>query len=158
MSKSVLKVSIPSTITDMSESKSATIADQFDIIISKINDQILYMKSLAIEIKNLKKETIKSTKKPKKIRDPSKPPPFTKPVLISEALRSFINHTGDISRTDVTKKMYSYIKENNLQNPNQKRQFIVDKPLATLLEIDENTSMEYFKLQKFMSIHYPKIS
>ena len=141
----------------MTETK--TMSEQFDDVIEKLSESISNMKSLVNEVKILKKEHIKmekfSTKKVKKEKDPNKPPPFTKPVDISDELRAFLKQEGEISRTEVTQKMYAYIKEQSLQNQEQKRQFILDDPLATLFKLEKGESMEYFKLQTHMKQHYP---
>ena len=143
------------------EQSTKTMADQFDAVIDKLNDSIMNMKNLVNEVKAMKKEHWKmekassSKKKVKKERDPNKPPPFTKPVDISDELRAFLNQEGDISRTEVTQKMYAYIKEKALQNQEQKRQFILDDPLAKLFKLKKGDSMEYFKLQTHMKQHYP---
>ena len=135
-----------------------TMSDQFDSVIDRLTDQISSMKTLLAEVKTLKKDALKpkKLKKIKKERDPTKPLPFTKPVKISDELRKFLKVEGDISRTEVTQKMYAYIKDNKLQNPDMKRQFVIDKSLAKLFKVDEKTSMEYFKLQTHMKQHYPK--
>ena len=148
----------PTTATTVDEVSKPTVAVQFDSVIERLTEQITSMKSLLSEVKTLKKEATKpvKVKKVKKERDPNKPPPFTKPVEISPELRKFLKQEGDISRTSVTQKMYAYIKDKKLQNPEMKRQFIIDKPLAKLFKVDEKTSMEYFKLQTHMKQHYPK--
>jgi len=135
-----------------------SISDQFDSVIDRLNEQLNSIKGLLSEVKTLKKEATKpvKVKKVKKERDPNKPPPFTKPVEISAELRKFLKQDGDISRTEVTQKMYAYIKDKNLQNPEMKRQFILDKAMSKLFKVDEKTSMEYFKLQTHMKQHYPK--
>ena len=140
------------------EKTKPTMSEQFDSVIDRLNEQIISMKTMLAEVKLLKKEASKvvKLKKVKKERDPNKLPPFTKPVEISEELRVFLKQEGDISRTEVTQKMYAYIKEKNLQNCDQKRQFILDAPLSKLFKVDEKTSMEYFKLQTHMKQHYPK--
>ena len=135
-----------------------TMTKNFDSVIERLTEQLSSMKTLLAEVKTLKKEATKPVKikKVKKERDPNKPPPFTKPVVISPELRKFLKQDGDISRTEVTQKMYAYIKDKNLQNPEMKRQFILDKALSKLFKVDEKTSMEYFKLQTHMKQHYPK--
>lgn len=134
-----------------------TMADQFDSIIDKITDNINQMKTLMSDVKQLKKEATKTvkTKKQKKEKDPNKPAPFSKPVEITPELRKFLKQDGDISRTEVTQKMYAYIKEQSLQNPEMKRQFFIDAPLAKLFKIDKGTAIEYFQLQTHMKQHYP---
>ena len=135
-----------------------TMTEQFDSVIDKLSENISSMKLLLSEVKQLKKDSIKSckSKKEKKEKDPNKPVPFTKPVVISDELRSFLNHKDDISRTEVTKKMYEYIKENNLQNPEMKREFVVDEKLAKLFKIDKGTHLGYFNVQTHMKQHYTK--
>lgn len=137
-----------------------TMTDQFDSVINKLNESISTMKDLVNEVKALKKEQAKmeksaTKKKVKKERDPNKPPPFSKPVEISDELRAFLKQEGDISRTEVTQKMYAYIKEKSLQNQEQKRQFILDDPLAKLFKLKKGDCVEYFKLQTHMKQHYP---
>ena len=151
-------MSTPTSTTEVVDVPKPTVSDQFDSVIDRLTEQMTSMKTLLVEVKSLKKEAIKPVKlkKVKKERDPNKPPPFTKPVEISPELRKFLKHEGDISRTAVTQKMYAYIKEKKLQNPEMKRQFVIDKPLAKLFTVDEKTSMEYFKLQTHMKQHYPK--
>lgn len=151
-------MSTPTESTITNDVPKPTMSQQFDSVIERLTEQITTMKSLLSEVKSLKKEATKpvKNKKVKKERDPNKPPPFTKPVEISSELRKFLKQEGDISRTEVTQKMYAYIKDKKLQNPEMKRQFILDKPLAKLFKVDEKTSMEYFKLQTHMKQHYPK--
>jgi len=151
-------MSTPPSSESTFEVSKPSVVDQFDSVILLLNEQMSSMKTLIAEVKALKKEAIKPVKlkKVKKERDPNKPPPFTKPVDISPELRKFLKKEGDISRTEVTQKMYAYIKDKNLQNPEMKRQFVLDKPLAKLFKVDEKTSMEYFKLQTHMKQHYPK--
>ena len=146
------------TSESAAEVSKPTVTEQFDSFIDRLNEQMSSMKLLLAEVKVLKKEATKPVKlkKVKKERDPNKPPPFTKPVEISSDLRKFLKQEGDISRTEVTQKMYAYIKDIKLQNPEMKRQFVLDKPLAKLFKVDEKTSMEYFKLQTHMKQHYPK--
>jgi len=138
----------------------STINEQYDSLVERLGEQVTFLKSMMTDVKALKKEALasekKKTKKIKKEVDPNKPKPFTKPVEITDELRKFLKQDGDISRTEVTQKMYAYIKEESLQNEEHKRQFILDTPLAKLFKLDKGTSMEYFKLQTYMKQHYPK--
>ena len=147
------------TTTTTTATEKTTMTEQFDNVLDKLNEHISVMKNLVNEVKNMKKDYTKfeksSHKKVKKEKDPNKKPPFTKPVDISDELRSFLKQDGDISRTEVTQKMYAYIKEKALQNQEQKRQFIIDDALAKLFKLDKGVSMEYFKLQTHMKQHYP---
>jgi upstream activation factor subunit UAF30 len=61
---------------------------------------------------------------------------FAKPGFISSELCDFlkVDHDTQLARTDVTKKITQYIKENNLQDPLNKRRLLLDKSLTTLLK------------------------
>ena len=147
-------------MTDTTTTQAPTMTEQYDALLERLNEQVTALKSVMNDVKALKKEALanekKKTKKVKKEVDPNKPKPFTKPVEITEELRKFLDKEGDISRTEVTQKMYAYIKEKSLQNTEQKRQFILDEPLAELFKLKKGDSMEYFKLQTYMKQHYPK--
>ena len=144
----------------MTDTTTLTMTEQYDTLLERLNEQVTALKSIMNDVKVLKKEALanekKKTKKVKKEVDPNKPKPFTKPVEITDELRTFLDKEGDISRTEVTQKMYAYIKEKSLQNTEQKRQFILDEPLAKLFKLKKGDSMEYFKLQTYMKQHYPK--
>lgn len=135
-----------------------TVIDPYDSVINKLTESLTTIKAIILEVKTLKKESSKSKKKKKQKKDvdPNKPPPFSKPVEISNELRTFLDEKGDISRTDVTKRMYAYIKENNLQNQEKKREFTIDEKLAKLFKLKKGDSIEYFKLQTHMKDHFPK--
>jgi len=83
---------------------------------------------------------------------------FLKPVPISTAMASFTGWapTELKSRVDVTKFLCSYIKENNLQNPDDRRQIILDSKLSKLLDYKDGTSLTYFDMQSHLKKHFPK--
>ena len=69
------------------------------------------------------------------------------------------NATELKSRVDVTKYLCNYIKEHNLQNPEDKRQIIPDAKLAKLIKYDskkENEPLRYYSLQRFLKPHFLK--
>ena len=70
--------------------------------------------------------------------------------LVSEARRLIKGHgrvhrwnrEGLHSRVDVTKSFCNYIKEHDLQNPNDRRVIQADDKLATLLGWDKNSDVD----------------
>lgn len=48
------------------------------------------------------------------------------------------------------KKLWSYIRENNLQDPNNKREIICDESLRALFDVD---SINMFQMNKALSKH-----
>lgn len=91
---------------------------------------------------------------------------FMKPIMISEEMAKFtgLDKNGAYPRPTITKFVCEYIKNNNLQNPSDKREFRVDSPLQKLLKYnpasppkDEQGNaipMTYFRLQKYMQHHF----
>lgn len=83
---------------------------------------------------------------------------FYRPRNTSEEMNIFLgNPSGTkLSLVAMTKKINSYIKENNLINPENKRLIIVDETLKKLLHIPEDKIIEYtyFDVQKALKIHY----
>ena len=86
---------------------------------------------------------------------------FLKPVKISTEMAIFTGWDKDElrSRVDVTKFLCQYIRENNLQNPKDKRQILADSKLQKLLKYDpkkESDPLTYFKLQSSLKPHFVK--
>ena len=62
----------------------------------------------------------------------------------------------EMARTDVTKYITKYVKDNDLQNPENKRQIMCDSKLKDLLNVDDTVPVTYFNLQKYMKVHFIK--
>ena len=87
---------------------------------------------------------------------------FLKPVKISSDMAKFTGWNPDDlqSRVDVTKFVCNYIRENNLQNPTDKRQIVPDAKLSKLIKYDskkESEPLRYYSLQKFLKPHFMKV-
>lgn len=87
---------------------------------------------------------------------------FLKPVKISSDMAKFTGWNPDElkSRVDVTKFLCNYIRENNLQNPTDKRQIVPDAKLSKLIKYDskkESEPLRYYSLQKFLKPHFMKV-
>ena len=63
---------------------------------------------------------------------------------------------AEIARTEVTKALVSYIKENKLENKENSKIICPDEKLKTLLSIDDSEELTYFNIQKFMNKHFVK--
>jgi upstream activation factor subunit UAF30 len=72
-------------------------------------------------------------------------PALLKPMELSAELEAVVGK-GPMSRGDVVKKMWDYIKAHNLQNPLNKRNIISDDKLRTIFGKDEVTMFEMTKL------------
>ncbi|MBP5429750.1 MAG: hypothetical protein J6Y25_02520 [Elusimicrobiaceae bacterium] len=75
---------------------------------------------------------------------------FMKPWTPSATLAAVIGTTA-LPRTEVVKKMWSYIKSNGLQDKTNKRMINTDAKLAPLFEGKKQISM--FEMNKYLSKH-----
>ncbi|CAA9537936.1 MAG: SWIB/MDM2 domain-containing proteins [uncultured Sphingosinicella sp.] len=73
-----------------------------------------------------------------------------RPLKPSEDLAA-ITGTGNIARSDVVSKMWEYIKKNNLQNPENKREILADDKLKKVFGGKDKVSM--FEMNKHLSGH-----
>lgn len=93
------------------------------------------------------------------------PSGFTNPIVITHELADFLNVPKDvpIPRSEVTKKIFQYVKENDLKNHADGRKFdLTDitnpkaQSLKALLRVENDEEIGYFTLQKYLKIHILK--
>ena len=142
--------------------------DLFSKLTAQFNDSQSILKTLANNLKILHKEVLKerkeiakNAKKQKKIKQKKQTlSGFAKPSLISPELAAFLGTEKDkmVARTDATKLVIAYVKEHNLQNPENKKQILPDEKLRKLLEphFTSEHKLEYFNLQKYLKYHFIK--
>ena len=75
---------------------------------------------------------------------------FMKPLTPSTTLAAVIGTTA-LPRTEVVKKMWTYIKTNGLQDKTNKRMINTDAKLAPLFDGKAQISM--FEMNKYLSKH-----
>ncbi|MBS1127050.1 MAG: hypothetical protein H6Q93_1039 [Nitrospirae bacterium] len=100
-------------------------------------------KKVAAKVKAVKKAVTKKVK-----RTPN--PAFMKPMQISEALAKVVG-SKPLPRTEVTKKLWEYIKKNKLQDAVNKREINADENLKTVFGGKSKVSM--FEMTKLVSKH-----
>lgn len=83
---------------------------------------------------------------------------FLQPCRVSPALAGFCGVAADamISRTDATRKIADYIRVNNLQNPENRREIRADATLTKLFSLTAEDKLNYFNLQRFIKPHFIK--
>ena len=70
---------------------------------------------------------------------------LSKPLNLSPELEAVIGK-GPMPRTEVVKKLWEYIKKNDLQNPANKRNILADEKLKVVFGKGEVTMFEMTKL------------
>lgn len=78
-----------------------------------------------------------------------KPSAFMRPVQVSEKLAKIVGH-GPMARTEVTKKLWEYIKKHKLQDQNNKR---LINPDAALAEVIGRQQIDMFKMTREVAKH-----
>ena len=75
---------------------------------------------------------------------------FMKPMKLSEELQEVIGK-GPMPRTEVTKKLWAYIKKHKRQNPENKRNIIPDEKLSKVFGGKKEINM--FEMTKKVNKH-----
>lgn len=123
---------------------------------------VKFLRTLNKALKTLRADSLRVLKiKPKSNRPRSTSSGFMKPVKISAEMATFTGWNPDqlYSRVDVTKFICKYIRDNNLQDQNDRRQIVCDDKLKSLLKYDATTASEpltYFRLQQYIQSHFTK--
>tara|TARA_B110000259_G_C14029063_1_gene405947 strand:- start:2685 stop:3353 length:669 start_codon:yes stop_codon:yes gene_type:complete len=137
-----------------------------DTLITELTDKIssvqLEMKSIQQTLKLLTKEYEKQKKviaKVQRKRENAKKSPsgFAKPCKISNELCKFVGipEGSERSRTDITRFINAYVKEKNLNNPENRREFFPDEKLRAILNVTDKEKVTYFILQRLIAHHFP---
>lgn len=75
---------------------------------------------------------------------------FMQPVTISDDLAAVIG-PGPLPRTEIIKKLWAYIKKNNLQDAKNKRNIVPDEKLAKVF--GSKSAIDMFQMTKKVSKH-----
>lgn len=142
--------------------------ERFKNVDSTLKQIITMAKSLQYDVKRIQKDYTRQVKeltrkknRRKNTRPDGTPRPlsgFARPTEISDQLAKFLGEKKGtlLARTDVTKRITVYIKDHELQNPENKRQIQADAPLRKLLGLSSADVLTFFNLQKFMKVHFLK--
>ena len=158
---------VPAATPAQQEPTPPTLDDDFKAMLDHIVELKSNLAAVVSEFRRLQKRTIREMKEAarqgrKRRRNPANgkrsPSGFAKPGDISPELCDFMDkpHGTKMARTEVTKFLTQYIKNNNLQDETNKRRILCNNELATLLSVTPEVEVTYFNLQKFMKPHFPK--
>lgn len=128
-------------------------------------------KSLTTEIKTLTKDVNKlrlsknGGKKQKRVINsdtPRKLGALEKPIPISEELREFLELTkGEMySRQRITQLINKFVKDNSLQNPENRRYILLESEVGLKLKKllkDPDQPLTFFNIQRYLKVHYLKV-
>ena len=150
-----------------------SVLEEFDSLLSVLDAEIevlrktpkcggvKFLRTVVKQVKLIRANSARVMKKKTKTerKNPSNSG-FLKPVNISSEMAKFTgwNPTEPRSRVEVTKYICDYIKENNLQNPDDRRQIRPDPKLQKLLGLKgkEDHGLKYYSLQTHLKRHFVK--
>jgi len=125
----------------------------------RMNNEMKYAQSLLgryakKQIKQQEKETNHEEKSKGGARG------FARPTKVSAELCAFLGVPPGtlVSRTDTIVYLNKYIKEHELQDPNNLQNVVLDEKLARLFggEAALISTLSFFKMQKYLSQHFSK--
>jgi upstream activation factor subunit UAF30 len=88
------------------------------------------------------------------------PNSFAKPKPISKEMSDFLDMTFPctVARIDVIRQMYKYIKDNNLQDPTNRKIIKPDDKLKKLLlNASDDTELTFFNIQSYIKHHFLRV-
>jgi len=159
------------TIVDPVVTDEVSFGEDFTILLTQLKTVQTMLRDLTAHAAKLERRVAKESKllqkkangKAKRKQDPNRAPSgFSKPGPVSKELMTFLQAqnttmTGDnlIARTDVTKAISDYCRNNGLQEEKDKRKLNADKTLIKLLRLKKGEELTFFNLQKYMKVHFP---
>lgn len=150
-----------------------SVEKEFDELVASIDEEInklrsstakakgvKFLRTVNKRVKTLRNHALRVSKQRQTTRRSNTNSGFLKPVQISKDLAKFTgwDQSQLRSRVDVTKFICDYIKEHNLQDPEDKRNIRVDSDanLKKLLKFDgkDGKKLTYYSLQTYLKGHF----
>lgn len=118
---------------------------------------VRFLKHVCTRLKTLAKDTNRVLTKKRPSTRTNTNSGFMKPVEISSEMRKFTGWDEEPkSRVQVTKFICDYIKKNDLQNPEDRRQIRPNSQLKKILRLkgEQDKPLTYYTLQKHIQHHF----
>jgi chromatin remodeling complex protein RSC6 len=133
-------------------------------VLSKLQHAQSLITSIRSEVNELKRQHARELRvankanKRRKTNANRAPSGFVKPTLISNELAAFLGKPEGsvLARTEVTREVNAYIRNQKLQDKDNGRKINPDAKLLKLLKLKKGEELTYFNLQKFMAAHFAK--
>jgi len=156
---------VPSAAGGPLESSVPGLQMEFTNYLAKIQQAVSLLSTLRQDFRQLERRAVRELKAAEKVSNRRKrragnraPSGFVKPTKISDELASFLGKDSgtEMARTEVTREINAYIRQNDLQDKSNGRQINADDKLSVLLSLKKEDTLTYFNLQRFMSRHFAK--
>jgi len=145
----------------------STEEESFDKLMKTMSERLdnvhTFVKTMRMDMKELDKQhkkEIKSGKKSKRVSSGTKSlSGFNKPTPVPSSIVNFLEleDGASLPRTQITKRMYAYIKLNKLQDPQDKRTIMPDAKLKALFHLDDSEKVTFYNIQSHIKKLYPHV-
>lgn len=133
-------------------------------VLTKLQSAQALLASIRSEVNELKRQHARELRAANKANKRRKtnanraPSGFVKPTLISNELAAFLGKPEGsvLARTEVTREVNAYIRNQKLQDKDNGRKINPDAKLLKLLKLKKGEELTYFNLQKYMAAHFAK--
>jgi chromatin remodeling complex protein RSC6 len=141
----------------------AIVSDKFESLHTKVNELTTSLRELQTSLRTIQKEIVKIVKsnvKKTKTRNTNgakkTPSGFAKPTKLSDVLCDFlgVEKGTELARTDVTRRINTYINEHNLQDEKDKRKIHPDLNLSKVLTMKPEDNLTFFNLQTYLKSNF----
>lgn len=153
----------PGVVIDPMVSQLSTMTELLETLAKTSKSLTLEMKALTKDVNKLRVSK-SGSKKQKRVVNPDVPRKLgalEKPVAISDELSDFLGlPRGElISRQRVTQGVNKFVKDNDLQNPENRRYILLVSEAGLKLKAllrDPDQPLTFFNIQRYLKPHYPK--
>jgi chromatin remodeling complex protein RSC6 len=150
--------------TPVAEVDGAVSTALYSSVLTKLQSAQALLGSLRSEVNELKRQHARELRAANKANKRRKtnanraPSGFVKPTLISNELAAFLGKPEGsvLARTEVTREVNAYIRNQKLQDKDNGRKINPDAKLLKLLKLKKGEELTYFNLQKYMAAHFAK--
>ena len=152
--------------TPVAEVDGAVSTALYGSVLTKLQSAQALIASIRSEVNELKRQHARELRAANKANKRRKtnvnraPSGFVKPTLISNELAAFLGKPEGsvLARTEVTREVNAYIRNQKLQDKDNGRKILPDAKLLKLLKLKKGEELTYFNLQKYMAAHFAKSS
>jgi chromatin remodeling complex protein RSC6 len=140
------------------------IKEEFSLILLGLGTLKQHITKLQNNMRGLEKsvrkrgEKYEREKEKREAKKPRRLSGFAVPTRITEELCEFmgVGAGTKVARTEVTQYIIEYIRENELQEKENRKNIVPDSKLKKLLNIDSSDEINYFNIQRYMNKHFIK--
>ena len=138
---------------------------RFATLLTRLSEVTTLLASVKQEARSLEKAVTRELKAAQKSAAKRRngkgnrcPSGFVKPTKITDELATFLGKPSgsEMARTEVTREINRYIRDNKLQDESNGRKINPDAKLSKLLNLTKKDELTYFNLQRYMSPHFAK--